>query len=114
MYGACSIADIQIQLGLANEKPYWEAPQHHHFISRTPQRREQFHSMDVIQCDLDNETMKDLMVVCNNDTRWNSASNMLERALQSCSSATELMLFVNATKRIREDSDDNGSAHQTL
>lgn len=26
--------------------------------------------------------MKDLMVVCNNNTRWNSACNMIERALQ--------------------------------
>lgn len=39
------------------------------FIRRSPQRREQFRLMEVSQFDLDNETMKDLRVVCDNVTR---------------------------------------------
>ena len=78
------------------------------FIRLTPQRREQFRMMNVSQFDLDNETMKDLMVVCDNDTPWNSACNMIERALQ-LRHQIDAFCAVNqrSTKRNRDDNDDD-------
>ena len=71
--------------------------------------------MEVSQFDLDNETMKDLMVVCDNDTRWNSACNMIERALQ-LRHRIDAFCAVNqrTTKRHKEDSsdDDDGSVRR--
>lgn len=82
VHGARSIADVKKQLEVWRKKgPIGKLHNVVTFIRQTSQRRERFHMMDVSQFDLDNETMKDLIIVCNNDTRWNSACNMIEQAL---------------------------------
>lgn len=116
VYGASTIADIKKQLSIWQKKyPIGKLHNIVTFICRTPQRREQFRSMEVSQFDLDNETMKYLMVVCDNDTRWNSACNMIERALQ-LRHHIDAFCAVNqrTTKRHKEDSsdDDDGSVRQ--
>lgn len=89
------------------------------FIRRTPQRREQFCSMEVSQFDLDNETMKDLMMICDNDMRWNSAYNMIERTLHlfDCINAF-CAIKQRTTKRSRDglsmDDDDGSIRHDSL
>lgn len=51
------------------------------FIQRLPQRWEQFSFIEVSQFDLNNGTMKDLIVVYNNNTWWNSIYNMIKQVL---------------------------------
>ena len=68
--GTRSLADVKKQLEVWRKKgPIGKLHNIVTFIRRTPQRREQFRSMDVSQVNIDAETMKDLMVICDNDTR---------------------------------------------
>lgn len=113
VYGASAIADVKKQLDIWRKKgPIDKLHNIVTFIRRTPQRREQFLSMEVNQFDLDNETMKDLMIICDNNTRWNSAYNMIERALH-LRHRIDAFCAVNqrATKQHRDDfiEDDDGS-----
>lgn len=121
VYGTLAIADVKKQLDVWRKKgPIGKLHNIVTFIRRTPQRREQFRSMEVSQFDLDNETVQNLMVVCDNDTRWNSACNMIERALH-LRHRIDAFCAVNqrTTKRSRDDlntrDDDYRSVrHDTL
>lgn len=115
VHGVARIADIKKQLELWRKKgPIGKLHNIVTFIRRSPQRREQFRSMEVSQFDLDNESMKDLMVVCDNDTRWNSACNMIERALQLRHRIDAFCAVNQRSIKRREDSvdDDDGSVRR--
>lgn len=116
VYGASMIADMKKQLDIWRKKgPIGKLHNIVTFIRHTPQRRDQFRSIEVSQFDLDNETMKDLMVIYDNDTCWNSACNMIERALTLCH-RIDAFCAVNqrATKRNKGESveDDDGSVRR--
>lgn len=121
VYGTLAIADVKKQLDVWRKKgPIGKLHNIVTFIRRTPQRREQFRSMEVSQFDLANETVQNLMVVCDNDTRWNSACTMIERALH-LRHRIDAFCAVNqrTTKRSRDDlntrDDDYRSVrHDTL
>lgn len=73
--------------------------------------------MKVSQFDLDNKTMKDLIVICNNNIQWNSISHMIERALQLCHQInTFCAINQRSTKRLRDDSakDNDRSVRQDI
>lgn len=111
VHGACSIADVKKQLEIWWKKgPIRKLHNIVTFICRIPQRCEQFRSINVSQFDLDNKKMKDLMVVCNNDTRWNSVCNMIKQALELCH-CIDAFCAVNQwpVKRNRDENNDNGS-----
>lgn len=70
VYGVSKDPDMKKQLEVSRKKgPIGKLHNIVTFIRQSPQRRERFRSMEVSQFDLDNETMKDLMVVCDNVTR---------------------------------------------
>lgn len=66
--------------------------------------------MDVSQSDLDNEKIKDLIVVCDNDTRWNMACHMIECVLELCH-CINAFCAVNQqpVKQNRDENDNNES-----
>lgn len=114
VHGARSLADVKKQLDIWRKKrPIGKLHNIVTFIHRTPQCHKQFQSMDISQFDLDNEKMKDLMVVCNNDTRWNPAFNMIERALE-LRHRKDAFYAVNQrpVKQNRDVSDENGSVYR--
>lgn len=69
VYRASMIVDMKKQLDIWRKKgPIGKLHNIITFICCTPQRREQFYSIDVSQFNLDNEIIKDLMVICDNNT----------------------------------------------
>lgn len=71
--------------------------------------------MDVSQIDIDIETMKDLMVICNNNIHWNSVWNMIKCALHLCH-RINAFYTVNQylSKQIWEKNDDDGSIYRDI
>lgn len=79
------------------------------FIRMTPQRREQFLETKAFD-HLDDSNLDDLMVKSDNATRWNSADDMIERALQLRSQINAYCYnHQKATKKLRNGEGDDGS-----
>lgn len=86
------------------------------FICRIPQRCKQFWSMDISQVDLNIKTMKNLIVICNNDIYWNFTCNIIKRALHFCHQI-DAFYTVNQyfSKQIwKENDNDKSVCHDML
>ena len=85
------------------------------FIRRSSQRREEF--LRIGSSDgIDFDSLDELMVVSDNATRWNSAFNMIDRALRL---RERIDVFCNCHQRAirqprREDGDDGSVTNDTL